>query len=812
MKIPARTSALFLLALACAVAALLAAVPPAGVCVTPAGVYIQGWLSAPVRWLFAPLAVALCAGGWALWRFAAKRLAGGPLAPLAPLAGLPAAVAVPHVLAWFDPTLAGLVLPMGGTFLAAMAVEGFLRRGLEPRGVAAPRRSAKAAWAWFGAAFLLLLAFHHGMARRQGFGGGDVAHYRIQLNNLLEHGSLDLTERVEKMMERYGIPDNPGARQAFLSYSHMKMNAEGRIHSYHSPGFPLLAWPAAALFGRWGDGILYALLGAMALCGVRAACLAHGAPRAAADAVAALTGLSYMWVYTAMAFLPEMLGFGLVAWAFWAVAAQGEPGRRWLAAAVAAATCAYLPVAHIRFMPTAGMLAACFGIEGLCLRGEPFLKGKLPRLGAFSLACFGAWGVLWLAHSAMYRGTAAYDYSGIAGKAPLAMWGMFADRRGLASVLPAISAYLAATVAALFRKDAVARRAAMALAAVAATLWFCCSTPAALGGACLSGRYFYTAVPLFLPFFAVALAEATRPGRLWMLFLSLLPVAYLLFLAPFLDGADLLYAPGPVRGFLNLTLLWDPFVSFFGREAPAAAGSLFAAALIGISFLACTRRGGFLRIPAAVLLLAAAFFAGRAADRAAPPQRRGVFSVLLGERHFHDFKVLGPAPAGFFEALHPPREATRDLYILSDDPAPARASAEADRVESPGELEEGDWQGRPLRWGDVQPNFSNLGRVRGFAACRATGRVVRGTARLALQIDGVPDAPEILLPEGPFDVTFHLRVYNGNGGAKFRLALEDGVGDARVATAEYEPCPPALPAKLGGFPPSTTLVEVPYRK
>lgn len=809
MKIPPKFSALSLLGLACTVAILLVLFPPAAVCVTYAGVYIQGWLSAPVRWLFLPLVVALCVGSWALWRFAEKRLAGSRLSPLALLAYLPALVALPHVLVWLDHTLAGLVLPLGGTFLATMIVERFLRQGLDSP-VATSPCSARAAWLWFGTTFMLLFAFYHGMAQRQYFGNGDSVHYDIQIENLVERGNLDLTDRVEAMMERYDVPPDPKSRRGFLSRSHMKVNDSGHIYSYHSFGFPLLAWPFVAAFGWWGEGILLALLGAMSLCGVRSACLAHGAPRFAADTVSVLTGLSFMWVYTAMSFLPEMLGFGLVAWAFWAVAAQGRTGQRWLATLVSAAACAYLPVAHIRFMPTAGLLAACFGIEGLCIRDESFLKSKLLRLGMFSLACFGAWGGLWYIHSIMYHGTAAYDYSNIAGSEPLAMWGMFADRRGLVSVVPAISALLMATVAGLFRKNAVARHSAMALGVAAATLWFCCSTPAALGGACLNGRYFYTAVPLFLPFFAIALPRASRPGRLWLLFLALLPVAYLLFLAPFLKGSSLLRSPS-IRAFLNLTLFWDPFVTFFGEDVSPASGSFFAATLIAISGLACTRRGGFLRTPSAVILLSAAFFFGRATNQAASPHRREVYSVLLGQYHFHDFKVLGGTYSDFFDALQIPGIKYRIPYVLSDAPEHFNGG-EARRLERPSDLSGEDWHGRPIRWGNVLPYFSWVGGRRGFVACRATGRVVRGTALLALQIDGVHDAPEVILPEGPFDVTFHLRVYNRNGGANFRLALENDIGEAYVATTQYEPCPPALPAKLGGFPASTTVIEVPTNK
>lgn len=808
MKNTCKLLPLLLLALACVMSALLLAFPPSAVCQTLAGVYIQGWLSAHVRLLYWPVLLAVCASSLTLWHFSERRLAESRLAALSLLAWLPVLTLLPHGLAPVDHTLAGIVFPLGGTFLAAAILERVIRPFFDNPAAQSPK-SIRAAWIWFVATVILLLAFWGGFSRTRHSCSGDVSHYRIQLANLLERGDLDLTDRMNAMMDARSVP--PTARKTFLKLSHMRVNAAGRVHSYHSFGFPLLAWPFHALLGDlMGDGLLFALLGAMALCGVRATCLAHGASRAAAETVTALTGLSYVWVFTTVSFLPEMLGFSLVAWAFWAVAAQrnGQPGKRWLATAVAAGACVYLPVAHIRFMPAAGMLAACFGIEGLCVRDEPFWRRKFPRLTGFSLVCLVGWGILLASRMVMYRGTSTYNYSGIAGRLPDIMWAMFADRRGIVSVVPAVSAFLVSTIVAAFRRDSFSRSAVMALSVAAATLWFCCCVPAALGGACLNGRYFYPAIPVLLPFFAVSLAHARRPGRLWLLFLTLLPVLYFLFLSWMFYGTRLIRVPEAARGLINLALLWEPFSSYHCRTpyAAYAAGHLFAAILFALSLLACIEYGGrTMRTAIAAILLVVAFFCGRAVDRAFFNDRIDVFNVLMENRHFHDFQVLGETPTDIFSAFFPPSSRTNPIYVLTEErnhPLDKKC-----RIQHPADLAVDDWHGRQLRWGKVHASFVSMHKNGGMIAARVTGHVVRGTAHLALQLEGIPYAPEVVLPEGPFDVIFKAHVTQGNKGINFRMTLENDVGEAIIETQEYLPCPPSLLPLLGGFPTSSRVVE-----
>ena len=806
-----RLPAALLLAAAAALAALLAAHPLAGTAVLPGGLVVQGWLAAPVRLLYPAILAAALAGSAALFRFAGRRLGGSRLAGFRHLAWLPALLVGMHAAPLVGRTFAGIVLPLGGTLVAALCLDELLRPPAGTGGAPTRRRGGRAdAFVFFAAAFVLLFLFWEGsVADRRFRGGGDVQHYRIQVENLLERGDLDLTDRMDAMMDGAGLPKDSPARAQYLRKSHMKVNRDGRVHSYHSFGFPLLAWPMELLFGKIGDTLLKALLGALALAGVRAACSAHGASRTAANVCAALTGLSYVWVFTALSFLPEMLGFGLCAWGFWAIAAQEDPRRRLAATLVSLLVCAYLPVAHVRFAPTAAALAGFFGLEGLLVRDEPFWRRKVPRLALYSLAIFAGWYALVLSHSSFFSGTAAYDYSRIAGRDPLTMWGMFSDRRGIVAVFPAIGACLAAAVCTVARGGAPARRAAMALATTAGVVYCCCSIHVALAGTCLNGRYFFPVLPVLLPFLAMAMDRADRGGLVWLLFLALLPVTYFLFVSPGMAGSSLLRAPAPLRMVPNMQSFWEPFPSFYASGTPRvhAVGSLFAASLLAVSFLACLRGRPRLRAALAAALLVLAFRAGRFVDRHDPPDRTDGFAVFLGDRHFHHFHNLAEPPADFFAPFRPPAADTpvRPALLFSDGPvADPRAYV---RALSPAAVEPNDWAGRDLRWTTVRSTRATLWGRRGEIAFRARGRVLRGTALLAPVILGAGAQGEKRLEEGPFDVIFRVRTYANNGGANLLLALEGGVGEAIVDEYDIAPCPDALLEALAPFPAGAEIVD-----
>lgn len=51
--------------------------------------------------------------------------------------------------------------------------------------------------------------YHFGVSNPRGFGGGDAKHYWLQTDNLLERGTIDLTEWANAQMAADGISDNP---------------------------------------------------------------------------------------------------------------------------------------------------------------------------------------------------------------------------------------------------------------------------------------------------------------------------------------------------------------------------------------------------------------------------------------------------------------------------------------------------------------------------------------------------------------------------------------------------------------------------
>lgn len=795
-----------LLAMAAALAAALVALPPAGTAILPGGAIVQGWVSAPARRLYPLMLAAVAAFSLAAWRHAGRHLAGTRLATLRHMAWLPFLATAMHASAWIGATAACLVLPLGGTLLAAIALEEFLRR--TPHDVET-RRTRHFPPALFIFTTFLLLVFIIGFADKRHFnGGGDVCHYSVQVRNLVEKGCLDLTAMIESGMDADGIPDSPAVRKAYLDRSHLKRNSRGRIYSYHSYGFPLVVWPFRLAFGHFGDILAMSLIGALSLVGVRAACLAHGGPRKSADMVAALTGLSNVWVFTATSFLPEMLGFGLCAWAFWAIPAQHDPRRRMAATLAAAAACAYMPVAHVRFAPLACVLSFFFDIEGLLVRGESFWRRKFPRLILFTAICVFGWLALFLSHRSIFAGTAAYDYAGVAGSQPLGIWAAFADRRGILPVLPVICPCLAATAVAAMRGGATARRAAMALAALTGVLYCCCANKDAVGGACLNGRYVYNALPLLLPFLAIAFPKADRPGRVWMLFLALMPVLYFLFITPWLGGVSLVRAPAPIRvAFPGLQTFWEPFPSFFasGDADTRLVGSAFAVALLAVSFLACLRRLPRTRLAAAILLLLA-FPAGAFVDRHDPPMdRAGAMSVLMANRHFHDFKLLSGSPENYFDAFRDTTVEDGAAYCLTDDAMHPLFGFR--RLQCVKDLDVAAWDRRGRRWGQIRHGAVSTNGRRGFVAFRARGRVVRGAATLAARSLGNQFIPEVPLREGPFDVVVKARLFSGNGGANLYLSLDGNHGEVVVDDFDIVPWSPALERAIGPLPATATVFD-----
>ena len=114
---------------------------------------------------------------------------------------------------------------------------------------------------------------------------------------------------MERIMGERKVPRGGAEETEFISWSHARRNASGRVYSVHAWGYPVLAWPFAKVFGfDAGVSLLGLLLGALGATGVWASSRRCGASRPASCWAAGALCLAWFWAYTALSRLPEMLG------------------------------------------------------------------------------------------------------------------------------------------------------------------------------------------------------------------------------------------------------------------------------------------------------------------------------------------------------------------------------------------------------------------------------------------------------------------------------------------------------------------------
>ena len=804
--------------------AIAMALHPLSGCFTlPSGAMVECWVSPLVRTAY-PFALATLALVCALlFRLAGRsggnaRIAAAARA-LRPLAFAPLAPMLSFAAPWIGTRLAGLFVPFGLPLLLALAVSSGSRSSSSSSISRVSRRSwlgmAALAFATAAGVFALWIPTHASFNN----GGGDSASYILQVDNLIERGDFDLTERVESAMAEKGVTQAADRVQTALADFHCKYNGEGRIYNFHSFGLPLVAWPFRAASGRFGLVAVMALIAALAAVACRETCRELGVPDAAANVATALLVCSHAWAFTALTFMPEMLGFALSACGFWALAAQGDRRRRIAATVVSAVACSYLPYAHIRFTPCALMLFGFFGLDGLMLRDEPFWRRKLPRLAAYTAACAASWLVLRHSHAVMFSGaaTAAYDYGSIFASYPIAAWAMFSDFKGLVAAFPLVWWYLAATVRGIFDWRHGGRLALYAAILAGVTLLFCCTTSAALYGDCIAGRYFFSAMPFMLPFAALAFAKSGKAGRIWFAFLGLLPVCYLAFIAPTIRNGSYVQAPDTLWKLEPFQNFWRPLASFLhGTPARNAFASAFAGGMMLFTFaLAGRPRLRLTRIAAAAvaaLAFAAAVAAGFVADglaRDAPHQPGWILWRDFGWRSFaaRDAAVGGDQARDYFRAFDPADSSVTGVpfLVMTDSPDP---SSEARHVEDVTRMARNDLFGRGLSWRVLR--FKGVDAdADGCLAFRVSGAVARGSARFSVTCgrDFVRES-ETVAGEGAFDLVFIVPTHRGDGVANIAMALDGNAGEASVTRFEVAPYAPGLEAAVGAFPAGTKIVEM----
>ena len=805
--------------------ALMLGRPPSAAFATPTGMRVTCWASETVRVLYWPLLVFLAAFAAASHAFAGRVLRGGggaladSLRVLRPLLLWPPIVWLGFGAEWLGTLAASFFIPFGSALLAARIV-------LELHEVAGRRLPAALAGtrlrrclgpvlcvAYFAAA-ALSVAY---LERLSFNGGGDVVHYAAMTEALLTRKSLDLSDKFLSIARRQRVDlGNRRARAALLTRCHMKENAEGRIYSYHSFGFPLVAAVFQRLFGgnfRWLLLALFSLAGAT---GCAAAARANGAARADTLLVVGLAVLSGGWVLTSASFLPEMPGAALTAWGFWAVMAQAGRGRRAAATLVAALCCAGLPYLHIRFAPLAMALAGLFGIEGLLGDDEPLWRRKVPRLALFSILCLLAWACLYRFHQEMFRapaaipapgaaaaaaqaapsgGGGAYNYRRIFLSYPLALWGMFADTRGLAHLFPALWVLSAAPFAALLKGRRQARFAVYALAATAVVLLSCCTTRGALIGSCLRGRYLFQALPLLLPSLALVFPALSRTAKTWCLFRLLLPVFALAQALAVLGGHRLIDLPGQLCETLLCANLFNPFISCLETADPVSRGCGFAFAglmLAGSALLLLARRSRAAHAVSGIILLAG-LGCGLASHVRECRFPRHAPAVCLAERRLAVFHANKSNDLSYFENLVP-FQATAGGFrlMLTDDSARCDGRRVFDLSET--RYQRARKQG-PRIWHPVR----DVGVRLRSGAVLVRGRVLRGTGRLVAAKANAPlrESDAIALPPGPFSHVFLLEGGGRPVPCNVFLSMDGNAGEAVVEDCFFAPYSPGAENVLG---------------
>jgi hypothetical protein len=395
---------------------------------------------------------------------------------------------------------------------------------------------------------------------------------------------------------------------------------------------------------------------------------------------------------------------------------------------------------------------------------------------------------------------------------PIGMLGIFTDRRGAGGIFPLIWLLGLAPAGFLLRGPRLRRgAAALALALEATTLVACCANHGSLVGSCVSARYFLQAIPPLVPFGALWLDRAGRPGRRWWFFLAWMPVLYLFAVAPWCSGNGLVHSPFGLWDLDAYRSFWQPLRQMF-VPLPAGRAALCLVLPLGLmaaSFAVAPRRPSRGALAAFWLLLAAGAAAGLAADRflhRAGPEAVWAFG---NAHHWRAFRRLsGPAPESFFAAFRSGEDPTRRkgaLWLCGPDVPASAPAAEGPRRIDAASVRANDWKGRGLRWVPVRTIRSRSKR-RGAIAIRLHGTMEGGSALLSVSSrkrsffpDGVRVGP------GPFDAVLLVPTRGSKTGVF--AALEDGAGELRVDFTDVMPWSRGLDAGVGPFPEGTVVAD-----
>ena len=639
---------------------------------------------------------------------------------------------------------------------------------------------------WVAGALLFAGYFALGMnvTGRLGETMGDEAHYLTMSQSLYLDGDLDVSNNLPSP-----LPTDAGELFKSAVAQHLQFGAAGKIYSYHSYGLPLLAFPLDK-WGLAGREAMLALIAAWASIGVYVLCRRCGAGIQASGCVSAMLAFSFGWAFYAIRYLPEMLGCGLAAWAFWAVWAQRSHPRR--ATLIGLACCIYLPFAHVRFVTPSVLLAGAFCVEAL-LCAEKAWRHRLARVLAFG-ALYAAGGFLLLSLNLhMFGGILGGSSSPYATPLllshPAFIWNAFIDGRHICAAFPLAYVFSIAPAVLWIRPGPYKRRALWAFL-IAAGIVVTSSATFEIAGACAPGRYQLMALPLLAPIVALALEGAPRCARAWFWFLGLLSVFLLAIACPHFERrTSVVVAAHFVRQILGLPVEPVPLIDAWHVpfEGARALASFSALALLAVSFLAFLPRIRFRMAWIGILLAAVACMAAAIQQKmgAGVDAVMGFGNRIRMEKYRWD-RVPASAPAipllEAFNRRNPPEKRPLLVTTRPKEQAPQDSYAMVVSIHGFGNT---DWKSRGWYWYRFHRPITV--QQRGKMLLHVSGELY-GAADAVFSFRHGPytlDEGTVRRKAGPFDLLFVIPLGKGRGDLLPLVRFDGGDGDLRLDRVQY---------------------------
>ncbi len=611
---------------------------------------------------------------------------------------------------------------------------------------------------------------------------GDEGYYLLQVESLHRDGDTDLANNLDP-----DAADRPGYLREIHRFPHIsEFSRKPHLYTWHEPGLPFLLYVVTG-GGLWGRHVLLGLMAGLGLTAVLGICRSLGLPRGSSLLVVLLHGLSVFWVVYSSRCLPEVLGSMLVCVTFWAALRQDE--RPWTSAWVAAACIAYMPLAHLRFLPVA---LGCAGFYALLavLDRRPW-RGKLGPLAVWALLMLAGLALGQAYQFSRFEGGLSLPAGDVLMHAPAGAWHALASTRSITNYYPLVLWLLPANLLWAIRSSAPQRWYALtALGLFFGVLLTAFTGPYWHGGSTMGGRYFVVAVATLLPGAAWAWPRCAPAARWSLLMLAGISVGLTLWQLVFLPelGGNFAFPWYELKEVVPALVGLQGFMT--------NDGFLFASLFLGVCALVFwpKERAGSAWLIAALTVACFAYL------------QSGARFVPDGPL-YKDFKTGPQATAKLLQARKLERYAdsvrhddrtpsifeVADLFYEPRKPTNLVSIATSAHMELPpgaidlSALEANDGPGRDLRWGLLRKLPAG---ARGESRLWLEGRVV-GNVRAVL---GVMAGTNTLLetalqpgPQGEVAQTFTLRSPDHRE-VRIRMRLEGGEGafwGRRIAWSPY---------------------------